>query len=102
MPVVVISACRVTRGWTRAPVFGVAPCPTTIFTFAVLIVLRAPLKLSLIPLLWAAIGTSAAVLLGVKEDFGLAAAGLMYLMTRALERSTPVSGRRGNTSRGKT
>jgi hypothetical protein len=58
------------------PMFGVAPCPTTIFTIGVL--LQGPWRevrwLLLIPGLWAAVGGSASVLLGVPQDFGLLAA----------------------------
>lgn len=61
----------------RAPTFGV-PCPTAIFTFGMLLLLRSgpPLYVLVIPLLWALIGTSASVLLGVWEDLGLLIAGL--------------------------
>jgi hypothetical protein len=67
------------HGWPRAPLFGVAPCPTTIFTFGLLLLSIRPLPVLLlaIPLLWAAIGSTAAVLLGVPEDLGLAVAALM-------------------------
>jgi hypothetical protein len=64
--------------YPAAPVFGVAPCPTTIFTLGVLLLARpaAPAWLFAIPIAWSAIGGSAAFALGVREDFGLAAAGL--------------------------
>ncbi len=64
------------HGWMEGPQFGVAPCPTTIFTIGVLLLLRGPGLniLTIIPLIWAAIGTSAAILLDVPEDLGLAAA----------------------------
>jgi hypothetical protein len=67
------------HGWPRAPLFGVAPCPTTIFTFGVLLLSTRPLPVLLlaIPLLLAAVGSTAAVLLGVPEDLGLAVAGLI-------------------------
>lgn len=59
------------------PHFGVAPCPTVILTIAVLLVTEAPLRLALIPFIWAAIGTTAAIQLDIPQDFGLAAAGAM-------------------------
>jgi hypothetical protein len=67
------------HAYPRAPVFGVAPCPTTIFTFAVLLLAEGavPAALWVIPLLWSLVGVSAAVQLGVREDYGLAAAGLV-------------------------
>jgi hypothetical protein len=60
-----------------APTFGV-PCPTTIFTFAVLLWCgsRVPVWLLVIPALWSIVGLSAALALGVYEDFGLVVAGL--------------------------
>lgn len=64
--------------WPHSPVFGVAPCPTTIFTFGLLLLTqcRVPKQLIAIPLLWAIIGLSAAVNLRFYEDFGLLVAGL--------------------------
>ena len=66
--------------YPRAPVFGVAPCPTTIFTFGILLLVEhLRWYLYLIPLLWTLVGTSAAFVLGVREDFGLAAAALIFI-----------------------
>jgi hypothetical protein len=67
--------------YPAAPAFGVAPCPTTIFTLGVLLLARpsAPAWLFAIPLAWSAVGGSAAVLLGMREDFGLVAAGIATL-----------------------
>jgi hypothetical protein len=69
------------HGWPRAPMFGVAPCPTTIFTFGVLMLATpsVPWWLIAIPVIWALIGSTAAVLLGVPEDLGLLAAAVAYL-----------------------
>jgi hypothetical protein len=57
------------------PMFGVAPCPTTIFTIGVL--LQGPWRqmrwLLVIPGLWAAVGGSASLLLGVPQDYALIA-----------------------------
>jgi hypothetical protein len=65
--------------YPSAPVFGVAPCPTTIFTFGVLLWARSvvPLFLIIIPLLWSFIGMSAAVNLRVPQDYGLVIAGVL-------------------------
>ncbi len=59
--------------WPRSPMFGVAPCPMTIFTFGLLLwtTEKAPWQLLVIPSLWSFIAFSAAILLGVKEDFVL-------------------------------
>ena len=62
------------------PTFG-APCPLTIYAIGLLLTARAPLPVApaIVPLIWAAIGSSAAVSLGVREDLGLTAAGLTLL-----------------------
>jgi len=67
------------HGYPEAPMFGVAPCPTTIFTFGVLLLVgdRIPWIIIVIPFLWSLVGTSAAVNLGIYEDFGLGAAGII-------------------------
>jgi Family of unknown function (DUF6064) len=64
--------------YPRAPVFGVAPCPTTIFTFALLLLAEGavPARLLVLPLLWSILGVSAAAQLGIREDYGLAVAGV--------------------------
>ena len=67
--------------YPRSPTFGL-PCPTPIFTFGVLFWAeqRLPRAVLVIPLLWALIGSTAAVLLGVREDLGLLVAGLLSLL----------------------
>jgi hypothetical protein len=67
------------HAWPSLPIFGVAPCPTTIFTFGMLMMASGPLPVWLvaIPVFWAATGASAAVLLGVPEDLGLLISGLL-------------------------
>jgi hypothetical protein len=59
--------------WPNAPMFGVAPCPATIFTFGILMLAAGalPLWLVALPVVWAGIGGTATVLLNVPEDFGL-------------------------------
>ena len=66
------------RAYPAAPVFGVAPCPTTIFTLGMLLLVRpaAPAWLFAIPMAWSAIGASAAFALRVPEDAGLILAGI--------------------------
>lgn len=70
--------------------FGVAPCPTTIFTFGLLLLTRGPvpLRLLVIPLLWALVGASAALHLGVREDLGLVVTGLVATALLLLARPT--------------
>ena len=66
----------------RIPTFGL-PCPTTIFTAGALM-LAAPRSWSLatIPLIWSAIGGSAAFLLGVHADVALPVAGIALAVSR--------------------
>jgi hypothetical protein len=58
--------------YPAAPTFGV-PCPTTIFTFGVLLWSdrKIPKLLLVIPFLWSLLGLSAATILGVREDMAL-------------------------------
>jgi hypothetical protein len=67
------------HGWPHAPAFGLAPCPTTIFTFGVLFLATGPVPPGLlaVPVLWSLVGASAAARLGIREDLGLVAAGLL-------------------------
>ena len=60
-----------------SPTFGL-PCPTTIFTFGILLFAnkRVPVFLLIIPLLWSVIGFSAAINLTIYEDTGLIIAGV--------------------------
>ncbi|HEU4382568.1 MAG TPA: DUF6064 family protein [Anaeromyxobacteraceae bacterium] len=63
----------------RSPAFGVAPCPTTIFTFGMLLLTDRPVPRWLLPIpfLWSLVGLSAAAQLGVLEDYGLPVAGIL-------------------------
>ncbi len=71
----------VTHPYPETPLFGVAPCPTTIFTLGLLLWVRHPRPwvLAAIPLLWGAIGGSAAFLLDVPQDLGLIAAAVLWV-----------------------
>lgn len=66
------------HSYPQMPTFGL-PCPTVVFTFGVLLFSekRLPWYLFIIPFLWSLIGFSAAVNLGIKEDFGLVVAGIL-------------------------
>jgi hypothetical protein len=71
----------------RIPTFGL-PCPTTIFTAAVLMLAtRRSWSLSIVPVIWSAIGGSAAYLLGVHADVALPIAGIALAIF--LVRRTP-------------
>jgi len=67
------------HSYPRAPIFGVAPCPTTIFTFGILLwaIKSVPAYLLVIPLIWSIVGMSAAVNLRVPQDYGLVVAGVL-------------------------
>ena len=60
------------------PTFGL-PCPTTIFTIGMLAFLVPPYPRSplVVPILWCAVGAQAAIFLGVPQDLGLVAAGIV-------------------------
>lgn len=59
------------------PTFGL-PCPTTIFTFGMLLLApKVPQSLIIIPLLWAFIGGSAAFMFGILQDTLLLLMGLV-------------------------
>jgi len=80
------------HSYPKAPMFGVAPCPTTIFTFGLLLWAARPVPfyLLIIPLIWSLIGMSAALNLGVPQDYGLVVAGvvgtvLVLIQNRRLE-----------------
>ena len=55
------------------PMFGITPCPVTMFTFGILLMTlrRPPIVLLVIPALWSIIGGSAAFLLHVPQDWPL-------------------------------
>lgn len=67
------------HGYPFSPSFGLAPCPTTIFTFGLLLLAGRTLpRVTLwIPLAWSLIGFNAALNLGILEDLGLLAAGIV-------------------------
>lgn len=77
------------QDWPAMPVFSL-PCPTTIFTFGILCMAVRPFPLTMlvIPVLWAAIGTSAAITLGVPEDFGLPVAAIATVAVLLLQRKS--------------
>ena len=72
--------------FVRIPAFGV-PCPTTIFTAGLL--MRATPRarvLSIVPIVWSAIGGSAASLLGVRADYALPVAGFALVLSLIVPR----------------
>jgi hypothetical protein len=86
------------HSFPRAPVFGLTPCPVTIFTIGLLLwtAARVPKVILAIPLLWAVLGFFAALQFGMGEDVGLLVAGLLgtaLLVWRDLH-ATPAGMRR--------
>lgn len=75
------------HSYPEIPMFGVAPCPATIFTFGLLLWARSqvPIYLVLIPFLWSLIGISAALKLGVPQDYGLGVAGILGMILIVLK-----------------
>ncbi len=75
------------HGLMAGPLFGVAPCPTTIFTIGMLLLARGKsvVWLSIIPILWSLIGVAAAFQFGVPEDLALPVAGAMLLLSVAMD-----------------
>jgi Family of unknown function (DUF6064) len=73
---------RAGHGLMIGPMFGVAPCPTTIFTIGTLMLARGRVViwLSVIPVMWSIVGFAAAIQLGIVEDFGLPVASLTLVI----------------------
>lgn len=81
--------------YPAAPTFGV-PCPTTVFTFGLLLWARPalPRRVLIIPVLWSLIATVAAFQLGMTEDFSLPlvaiiASAVVLTSERRVERLRP-------------
>lgn len=64
--------------YPEMPMFGVTPCPVTLFTIGLLLLTnsRVPAWLLVVPFLWSLVGGSAAVVLTVPQDWLLLASGL--------------------------
>ena len=73
------------HSYPASPTFGL-PCPTTIFTFGILMWFdkKMPLSILIIPFIWSIIGFFAALKLGVREDTGLLVAGILGIIMIAL------------------
>jgi len=67
--------------YPATPTFGV-PCPTDLLTIGALLTVRggAPVRLAIIPVIWAFVGGSAAFLLDVRTDYVLLAAGVALVV----------------------
>jgi hypothetical protein len=80
------------HSYPATPTFGV-PCPTAILTVGALVTARArvPVTLAIIPVLWAFVGGSAAVLLTVPTDYVLLGAGVLlaFILIEQRIRTSP-------------
>lgn len=67
------------HGWPESPLLGMAPCPTTILTFGLLLLATPPVprRLLVVPFAWAVLAPPAAMARGVYEDAGLLIAGIL-------------------------
>jgi hypothetical protein len=66
--------------YPSSPTFGL-PCPTTIFTFGVLLfnIKKCPVSILIIPFIWSVIGAMAAFQLDIIEDIGLLVTGVVTM-----------------------
>lgn len=76
--------------YPAVPTFGL-PCPTTLFTFGVLLWAdrRVPAWLLAIPAAWAVLGTVAAASFGMTEDYALLPAAIAGVAGRLLPHARP-------------
>lgn len=78
-------------GYPAMPMFGITPCPVTIFTFGLLVLARRPVPpwLLVAPVLWSFVGGSAAFLLQVPQDWPLlvSAASVLLMISK---KATPM------------
>jgi Family of unknown function (DUF6064) len=65
--------------YPEMPMFGITPCPVTLFTFGLLLLTLAavPRWILVVPFIWSLIGGSAAILLGVPQDWVLLLSGIV-------------------------
>ena len=79
------------HGYPFSPAFGLAPCPTVIYTFGMMLlaVKTLPRGMLIIPLIWSLIGFNAALSLGILEDTGLLAAGIVGTVIILMNKRTP-------------
>jgi hypothetical protein len=70
------------HGYPQMPMFGITPCPVTLFTFSMLLLTTAPVPRALlpIPLAWSLLGGSAAFLLGIAQDWPLLFSGISIVL----------------------
>ena len=69
------------HGYPAMPMFGITPCPVTLFTFGLFLLTTKPIprRLLVIPVVWSLIGGSAAFKLGITQDWPLLFSGITVL-----------------------
>lgn len=69
------------HSYPQMPMFGVTPCPVTIFTFGLLLLAQptVPRWVLVVPFAWSLMGGSAAFLLQVPQDWFLLLSGLAVI-----------------------
>lgn len=76
--------------YPRMPLFAV-PCPTVLITAGLLLLLTGlPRVMSVVPILWTAIGGSAAQLLGIRADLALVVAGALLALASIAPRTLAI------------
>lgn len=81
-------------GYPQAPMFGITPCPLTLFTFGVLLLASKPVspRLLVIPAIWSLVGGSAAFLLRVPQDWPLFISGVVaFIIARMHREASPAT-----------
>ena len=83
------------HGYPQLPMFGITPCPVTLFTLGLLLLTTAPVPRALlaIPLAWSLLGGSAAFLLGVAQDWPLLFSGTATVLLMWRDRRPRVPAR---------
>jgi hypothetical protein len=83
------------HAYIELPMFGVTPCPVTIFTFGLLLLATKPIPrfVFVVPFVWSLVGGSAALLLGIPQDWLLLASGLISIPLILVSESEMLSAR---------
>jgi len=70
------------HGYPEMPMFGITPCPVTLFTFGLFLLTTEPIqrRLLVIPVVWSLIGGQAALLLGMTQDWLLFFSGATVIV----------------------
>jgi Family of unknown function (DUF6064) len=83
--------------YPEMPMFGVTPCPVTLFTIGLLLLTVAPVSrwLLVIPFVWSLVGGSAAIVLSMPQDWPLLVSGvaIVLIMLRDRGRLRPAASR---------